>query len=43
MNTMNKKNVKKGLLPYLLLAVVMLGVFYFFNVFNQKVNILTNL
>ncbi len=41
MNTMNKKNVKKGLLPYLFLALVMLAVFYFFNVLNQKVNILT--
>ncbi len=36
----NKKTVKRGLLPYLILIVIMLGVFYFFNVLNQKVNVL---
>ena len=36
----NKKTVKRGLLPYLFLLLIMLGVFYFFNVFNQKVNVL---
>ena len=36
-----KKTVKKGLVPYLFLILVMLGIFYFFNVMNQKVNVLT--
>ena len=38
---MNKKTVKKGLLPYLFLFLVMLGVIYFFNIANKKVNIIT--
>ena len=38
---MNKKTLKKGLLPYLFLLVVILGVMYFFNIANQKVNIIT--
>ena len=38
---MNKKTVKKGLLPYLFLVVVILGIMYFFNMANQKVNILS--
>ena len=37
----DKKTVKKGLLPYLFLFIIMLGVFYFFNVFNQNVHELT--
>ncbi len=36
----NKKTMKRGLLPYLFLLLIMLGVFYFFNVLNQKVNVL---
>jgi len=35
---MNKKNIKKGILPYLLLFLVMLGMLYLFNLSNQKVN-----
>ena len=35
---MNKKEVKKGLLPYLVLFIVMLGILYFFNLSNTKVN-----
>ena len=35
---MNRKEVKKGLLPYLVLFVVMLGILYFFNLSNTKVN-----
>ena len=35
---MNKKDVKKGLLPYLVLFIVMLGILYFFNLSNTKVN-----
>lgn len=38
---MKKKNVKKGLLPYLFLALAMLGIFYTFNVMNKVVNDLT--
>ena len=36
-----KKTVKKGLVPYLFFFFVMLGIFYFFYVMNQKVNVLT--
>ena len=38
---MNKKTLKKGLLPYLFLLIVIHGVMYFFNIANQKVNVLT--
>ncbi len=38
---MNKKEIKKGILPYVVLAIIMLGVIYFFNVLNIKVNDLT--
>ena len=38
---MNKKVVKRGLLPYLFLAIAVMAIFYFFNVMNQKVNVLT--
>jgi cell division protease FtsH len=38
---MNKKTVKKGLLPYLFLLLVILGVVYFFNIANKKVNIIS--
>ena len=38
---MNKKTVKKGLLPYLFLFLVMLGIVYFLNVANKKVNVIT--
>ncbi len=37
---MNKKAVKKGILPYIFLFLVMLGILYFFNVANQKVNVI---
>ncbi len=37
----NKKTVKKGLLPYVFLILIMLGIFYFVSVANQKVNVLT--
>lgn len=39
--TMDKKTIKRGLLPYLFLALIMLGIFYVFNVLNKDVNILT--
>ncbi len=38
---MNKKTVKKGLLPYVFILLIMLGIYYFFNVMNQKINVLT--
>ena len=38
---MNKKTVKRGLMPYLFIAFVMLGVMYFVNFANTKVNFLT--
>ena len=41
MNNFDKKTLRKGLLPYLFLVIIMLGVFYVFNVFDKKVNELT--
>ena len=38
---MNKNTVKKGILPYLFLVLIIFGVYYLFNVLNQKVNVLT--
>ena len=38
--TQNKK-VRQGLLPYVFLLLIMLGVFYFVTIANQKVNNLT--
>ena len=38
---MNKKEVKKGLVPYLFMILVALGIFYVFNVMNQDINNLT--
>ena len=38
---MNRKTIKKGLLPYLFLFLVILGVLYFFNMANKKVNVIT--
>jgi len=38
---MNKKDLKKGIVPYVVLIVIMLAVIYFFNIFNVKVNELT--
>ena len=34
----DKRTVKKGLLPYLFLGIIMLGVFYVFNVLNKNVH-----
>ena len=34
----DNKTLKKGLLPYLFLAIIILGVFYFFNVLNSNVH-----
>ncbi len=38
---MNKKVVKKGVLPYLFLVLLIFGVYYLFNVLDKKVNVLT--
>ena len=38
---MNKKEIRKGVVPYAVLIVVMLLIIYFFNVLNVKVNNLT--
>ena len=37
----DKKTVKRGLLPYLFLFIAMLGIFYFFNIANKKVNVIS--
>ena len=34
----DKKTIKKGLLPYLFLILIVLGIFYYFNISNVKVN-----
>ena len=41
MNNKSIKNMRKSLLPYIALLLVMLGIFYFFNIANNKVNVLT--
>ena len=38
---MRKSNVKKGILPYLFLVLLVFGIYYLFSVLNQKVNVLT--
>ena len=38
---MDKKSVKRGLLLYLFLALAILGFLYFFNVMNNKVNVIS--
>ncbi len=38
---MNKKEVKRGLVPYLFMILIMLGIFYVFNVMNKDINNLT--
>ena len=35
---MNKKVVKKSIFSYVLLALIIFGVIYFFTVLNKKVN-----
>ena len=35
---MSKKEIRKGIVPYLILGLLMLGIFYFFNLSNKKVN-----
>ena len=38
---MNKKNTKKSLFSYVTLILVLVAIYYFFNVMNKKVNVLT--
>ena len=38
---MNKNSIKRGLLPYLFLVLIIFGVYYLFSVFNQNVNVFT--
>lgn len=38
---MNKNTVKRGLLPYVILLVLIFGIYYVYAVMNQKVNVLT--
>ena len=40
-NKINKNVVKRGLLPYLILIVIFLGMFYMVNVMNNTVHVLT--
>jgi len=35
---MSKKEIKKGIVPYLIMFVLMLGIFYYFSVSNKTVN-----
>ncbi|MEG0825860.1 MAG: ATP-dependent zinc metalloprotease FtsH [Bacilli bacterium] len=35
---MNKNKIKKGLLPYLALIMILSGIVFFFSILNQKVN-----
>ena len=37
----DKKTLKKGLLPYLFLLIIMLGIFYVFTVMNKVVHTLS--
>lgn len=38
---MNKKNIRKSIVPYVFLLLLMVVIFYLFNVFNNKTNVLT--
>ena len=40
-NKIDKKTLKKGLLPYLFLFLIMLGVFYAVNVLNKDIHVLS--
>ena len=40
-NNIDKKTVKKGLLPYLFISLIIIGIFYFVNVMNTNVKVLT--
>lgn len=38
---MNKKSIKRSLIPYAMLLLFMVGMFYIFNLTNQKVNVIS--
>ena len=38
---MNKKSVKKGLTPYIVILLIMAGILYFISANNKKINYLT--
>ena len=38
---MNKKAVRKNVAPYILIAIIMLGILYFINIGNKKVNVIS--
>ena len=38
---MNKKTIKKGLVPYIVILIIMCGVLYFINISNKKINYIT--
>ena len=40
-NNIDKKTVKRGLLPYLFISLIIIGIFYFVNVMNTSVKVLT--
>ena len=40
-NNIDKKTVKRGLLPYLFIVFILASIFYFVNVMNKSVNVLT--
>ena len=40
-NKVNKKTVRRGLLPYLFIGIIIIGVFFVFNVLNREVHKLT--
>jgi len=40
-NNVNKNTVKKGMLPYLFITLIILSIFYFVNVMNNSVNVLS--
>ena len=38
---MDKNVIKRGILPYIILVIIIFGVYYLFNILNQNVNVLT--
>lgn len=38
---MNQKTLRKGILPYLFLVLLIFGIYYLFGIMNQKINVLS--
>ena len=38
---MKKKSIRKGLFPYLIIGLIMVGILIFINIMNTKINYLT--